>query len=86
MVRCGRISTHPAHRIYRTYAEDALLANQLDQGIADAALAVALSIGLEVAEITNVALLVCWGSVSLAEWVDCVYQYMLCIRRASCLQ
>ena len=74
MVRFGRISIYPAYRIYRTYAEDALLANQLDEGITDAALAIALSIGLEVAEITNVALVVCWGSMSLAERVDCGHQ------------
>lgn len=49
-----------------TYSEHTLLANQLDQAIADAALGVALGIGLDVAQVTDVALRIRRRSVGLA--------------------
>lgn len=59
-----------AVRRVETYAKNALLANQLDQLIADAALAVAAGVGLEVAEVADVADIVAWGAVGLAEGVE----------------
>lgn len=53
-----------------TYANDALGANELDQLVLDAALGVALAVGLEVAEITDVTLLVAGGAVGLVVRVD----------------
>lgn len=53
-----------------TYANDALLANKLDQAILDGSLAIALTIGLEVAEVTDMTLAIGWGTVRLAERVD----------------
>lgn len=53
-----------------TYADDAIWADQLDLIVADTAGRVALSIGGEVAEVTNMALLVRWGAVVLATGVD----------------
>lgn len=52
-------------------AEDALGADQLDELVGDGALGVALSIGLEVAQVTNVALVILGGTVGLAVRVDC---------------
>ena len=54
-----------------TYADDALGANQLNQGVGDGALGVALAIGLEVTEITDVADIVGTVAVVLAVGVDC---------------
>lgn len=54
-------------------AEDALGADQLDELVGDGTLGVALTIGLEVAQVTNVTLRVGWSAVGLAVWVD----YML---------
>lgn len=54
-----------------TYANDALGANELDQLVLNAALGVTLAIGLEVTEVTNVALLVAGGTVGLVVRVDC---------------
>ena len=53
-----------------TYADDALRADELDELVGHRALGVALSIGLDVAEVTDVAGLVRGSSVSLAEGVD----------------
>jgi hypothetical protein len=55
-----------------TYANDALGANQLDQLIRGAALSITLAVSLEVAQVTNVALVVFGGTVGLVVWVDCV--------------
>lgn len=55
-----------------TYADDAVLADELDQLVGDGALCVALAVGLEVAQVTNVAVLVLGGAVLLAVGVDCV--------------
>lgn len=51
-------------------AEDALGADQLDVLVGDGALGVALAVGLEVAEVTNVALAVGGGAVGLVVRVD----------------
>lgn len=51
-------------------ADDALGANQLDEGVRDGALGVALAVGLDVAEVTDVAGLVGRGTVGLAVGVD----------------
>jgi hypothetical protein len=53
-----------------TYANDALGANELNQLILDAALGVTLAVGLEVTEVTDVALLVVGGTVGLVVRVD----------------
>jgi hypothetical protein len=55
-----------------TYADNALWADQLDEIVSDGALCVALGIGKEVAQVTNVTLGGIWGAVVLGEWVDCV--------------
>lgn len=52
-------------------SKNALRADQLDELVGDRALCVALAIGLEVAQVTNVALRVRRGAVSLAVRVDC---------------
>lgn len=52
-------------------AEDALGADQLDELVGDGALGVALAVGLEVAQVTNVALVILRGTVGLAVRVDC---------------
>ena len=51
-------------------AEDALGADQLDELVRDGALGVALSIGLEVAKVTDVALAVGGSTVGLVVRVD----------------
>lgn len=53
-------------------AENALGTNQLDQLVLHRALSIALSIGLEVSEITDVALRVLWCTVLLGVRVDCM--------------
>jgi hypothetical protein len=52
-------------------SQHALRANQLDQLVCDGALGVALAIGLEVAQVSHMAVVVGWGAVLLAVWVDC---------------
>jgi hypothetical protein len=54
-----------------TYANDALGTNQLDQLVRDVALCVTLAVCLEVAQVTDVALVVAGGAVRLVVWVDC---------------
>lgn len=49
-----------------------MLADQLDVGVGDGALGVALTIGLDVAEVTNVAVVVTWATMAFAVGVDCV--------------
>ena len=51
-------------------AEDALRPNQLHQLVGDGALGVALGVGLDVAEVADVALAVGGGAVGLGEGVD----------------
>jgi hypothetical protein len=51
-------------------ADHALGSDQLDELVRHAALAVALAVGLEVAQVANVALAVLGGAVGLAVWVD----------------
>jgi hypothetical protein len=53
-----------------TYADNALGADQLDELISGGALAIALTIGLEVAKVTNMASLISWCTVCLAVGVD----------------
>ena len=57
-------------------AKDALRADQLDELVGDRALSVTLAIGLEVAQVTNVALVIFGGTVGLAVGVDCPYMSM----------
>jgi hypothetical protein len=54
-----------------THAQDAVLADQLDEAVADAALGVALGVGLDVAQVADVAVVVGWGAVLLAMGVVC---------------
>ena len=54
----------------QTHANNALRANELDQGVLHRALRVALAISLDVAEVADVALLVGGGTVGLAVGVD----------------
>lgn len=51
-------------------AEDAVWADELDVLVFDRALAVALAVGLEVAQVSYVALAVLWGAVLLAVGVE----------------
>jgi hypothetical protein len=53
-----------------TYADDALGSDQLDELVLDASLGVALGICLEVTQVTDMALLVGGGTVSLVVRVD----------------
>ena len=53
-----------------TYADDALGADQLDQLVCDTSLRIALTISLEVAQVTDVALLVLGGTVCLVVGVE----------------
>jgi hypothetical protein len=46
-----------------------VLAKQLDQAVAHAALGVPLTVGLEVTKVTDMAFVVRRGTVGLAEWV-----------------
>jgi hypothetical protein len=57
-----------------TYANNALRADQLDE-LGGSALAIALSIGLEVAKVPNMADLISRSTVCLAVWVDCSIIY-----------
>jgi len=50
-------------------SENTVLADQLDEAVADASLGVSLTISLDVAQVTNVAFRVGWSTVSLAVWV-----------------
>lgn len=52
-----------------TYANDALLPDKLDQLILHCAGRVSLAVSLEVAEITDMALVIGWGAVRLVVWV-----------------
>ena len=51
-------------------AEDALGTDQFDLGIGDGALGVARGVGLEVAQVANVAVGVFGGAVLFGEWID----------------
>jgi hypothetical protein len=55
-----------------SYTNDGLRADELDELVGHGALGVALSISLEVAEVTNVAGLVGRSTVGLAVGVDCL--------------
>ena len=52
-------------------AKDALGANQLDELVGDRALSIALAVGLEVAQVADVAVGVGGSTVALAVGVDC---------------
>jgi hypothetical protein len=71
----GTLSTHQYNSSYpwsfRTYANDALWANELDQLVLDSALSISRCVGLEVAQVTNVAFGILGGAVGLAVRVDC---------------
>ena len=55
-----------------------MLADQLDLGVGDGALGVALAVGLDVAEVANVAVAVGGAAVALAEGVDCADVLLAC--------
>lgn len=55
-----------------TYADNTLWTDQLDELVLNGANTVALSIGLEVAQVTNMADLIGRSSMCLSVWVDCV--------------
>jgi hypothetical protein len=55
----------------QTYADNALGADQLDQLVGVASLGVTLAVSLEVAQVTDMALLVVGGTVGLVLGVDC---------------
>ena len=55
----------------RTHAQNAILPDELDVLVGDGALGVALGVGLEVAQIPDVALVVRGRAVRFAEGVDC---------------
>lgn len=59
-----------AAQLEKTYANDAIRADELDQLVGGGAGGVTLGISAEVAEVTNVALLVGRGTVVLATGVD----------------
>jgi len=50
--------------------DDAVLANQLDLRVTNAPLSVPLRVGLEVAQVSNVADMIRGGAVRLLEWVE----------------
>ena len=53
-----------------TYTKDTLLPDQLDQLILRAALSISLGIRLEIAQVSNVSLVICWCTMSLSMWVE----------------
>lgn len=55
-----------------TYANNALGANELDQLVLNAALRITLTVGLEVAQVADMALVVLRSAVGLVVRVDCV--------------
>ena len=57
-------------QVGETYADDALRANQLDELVCDASLRVTLTVGLEVTQVTNVALLILGSTVGLVVGVE----------------
>ena len=57
-------------KVSSTYPKNAVLANQLDVRVANAALAIALRVGPEVAQVPDMADLVGGGTVRLIERVD----------------
>jgi hypothetical protein len=63
-------------------AEDALRADQLDELVRDGALGVALGVGLEVAQVADVALAVGGGAVGLVVGVDCEEKVVLVLERS----
>lgn len=60
--------------LFPTYADDALGANELDEQVGHGALGVALGVGLDVAEITDMAGLIGAVTVSLVVGVDCAHR------------
>lgn len=62
-------TTYPRKK-KKTYAENALSTDQLDELVLGGAVGIALGIGLEVAQVADVALSVAGGAVGLAEGVD----------------
>lgn len=66
-------------RGWRTYANNALGSNQLDELVGNAALGVALGVCLEVAQVADVTLLVPGSTVGLVEGVDCAVMNKLAI-------
>lgn len=69
-VMIGKVSIN-----HSTYADDGLGANQLDVLVLNAALGVALGVGLDVAQVANVAGLIARSTVGLVVGVDYVRQY-----------
>ena len=57
-----------------TYPEYALLSNQLDETVLNGANGIALTIGGDVAEITDMTLIIGGGTMSLGEGVDWIEQ------------
>lgn len=55
-----------------TYAENAVFSNKLDQLILNGANGVTLGISADVAQVTDMALVISWSTVSLGERVDCI--------------
>jgi hypothetical protein len=54
-------------------ADDAFRSDQLDELVINRALGVALAVRLDIAEISDVAVLVGWTTVRLAVRVDCKF-------------
>ena len=74
MVRCENVSNCTCAEKVQTYANNALGTDQLDELVSGRAFAIALSISLEVSEISYMANLIGGSTMSLAVWVDCSAQ------------
>lgn len=55
-----------------TYADNAVFANQFDKGILARTNGIALGVGGDVAQVSNVTLSILGSTVFLAEGVDCI--------------
>jgi hypothetical protein len=55
---------------FKSYANDALGANKLDESVRQSTLRVTLTISLEVAQVANMAVLIGRSTVLLAVWID----------------
>lgn len=53
------------------YANDALRADELDELVGHGALCVALAVRLDIAQVTDMAILISWSTMLRVMWVDC---------------
>jgi hypothetical protein len=82
----GLLASMLRHKVASAYSENALGSDQLNERVLNRAVRIAIGIGLDVSEVTNVTVAVARGAVVLPMRVDCHFVSIMSIARLACIR